>query len=233
MIRDTRLNDELDAIRIPRDYFESHLSTASSFDELHTLLAVIRIQASRPGLNAPVEEESIIGDRRLSAVLGTTSVAQSSTSRIMRALNQAVIRGALIREPVESDSRQSIVYRRAGEPESIGGGGDATVDALDGHGSRDSVERNEQAASVYAAYEDNIGLLTPLIADQIRLALELYPSSWIHEAINDAVAYNRRQWRYIQRVLQNWSADGRISGPAHEVNHATNRRGPARAIDTD
>lgn len=221
------------AIRISRLYFDTLLTSATSYDELQTLLAVIRLQADRLDGNEAIDEESIIGNLQLKSILGTTAVSQSSTSRIMRALNQAVVRGALTRTSMVADNRQFIVYRLEGNPLSVQQPGSDATDAFDGDMSQPKSNGNEQAASVYAAYEDNIGMLTPLVADQIRLALELYPAFWIHEAIGEAVAYNRRQWRYIQRILQNWSADGRISAPASEVNHATNRRGPARAIDSD
>jgi DnaD/phage-associated family protein len=58
-------------------------------------------------------------------------------------------------------------------------------------------------------YEQNIGLLSPLIADHLVKAMERYPRDWIEDAIGEAVAYNRRSWRYIQRILQNWAATGR------------------------
>jgi DnaD/phage-associated family protein len=220
-------------ICIPRTYFDDRLAQATTYDELQVLLATIRLLAESANDSGEIEEESIMRDTQLNAVLSTTATSQSSTSRIIRALNQAVIRGALLRLSVLTKGRQRIVYQLADRDVPISDSAEIDETAFDGDATLPSSLHDAQAASVYAAYEDNIGMLTPLVADQIRLALELYPASWIHEAIGEAVAYNRRQWRYIQRVLQNWSADGRISGPAHEVNHATNKRGPARALDTD
>jgi DNA replication protein len=72
---------------------------------------------------------------------------------------------------------------------------------------RASVER----PNVFVIYEQNIGLLTPIIAEQLREAEKLYPSSWIEEAIGEAVTYNRRSWRYVQRILENWSTRGKDS----------------------
>jgi DNA replication protein len=222
-----------DAICIPRVYFDEVLTHATSYDELQILLAAIRLMMIAGSEPATIDEEAIMRDARLNAVLSTTATSQSSTSRIIRALNQSVVRGALVRSSRMEGNRQSIVYQLAGEGQPVADSESQLMDAFDGDSSAPLSPHNPQAASVYTAYEDNIGMLTPLVADQIRLALELYPASWVHEAIGEAVAYNRRQWRYIQRVLQNWSADGRITGPASEVNHEANRRGPARAIDSD
>jgi DnaD/phage-associated family protein len=63
--------------------------------------------------------------------------------------------------------------------------------------------------NAFRLYEQNIGPLTPLIADQITQAIRDYPADWIEDAIGEAVAYNRRSWRYIVRILENWKATGR------------------------
>lgn len=62
---------------------------------------------------------------------------------------------------------------------------------------------------MFALYEQNIGLVTPIIADRLVEALDLYPEQWVRDAIGEAVGYNKRSWRYIQRILQNWAAEGR------------------------
>ena len=66
--------------------------------------------------------------------------------------------------------------------------------------------------SVFRLYEQNIGPLTPLVADQLIKALEIYPAQWVESAIGEAVSYNRRNWRYISRILENWLADGPAGG---------------------
>jgi DNA replication protein len=66
--------------------------------------------------------------------------------------------------------------------------------------------------SAFRLYEQNIGPLTPLVADQLIKALEIYPAQWVEAAISEAVAYNRRNWRYISRILENWLADGPAGG---------------------
>jgi DnaD/phage-associated family protein len=63
--------------------------------------------------------------------------------------------------------------------------------------------------NAFRLYEQNIGPLTPLIADQISRAIEDYPDDWIEDALTEAVSYNRRSWRYVSRILENWQASGR------------------------
>jgi DnaD/phage-associated family protein len=63
--------------------------------------------------------------------------------------------------------------------------------------------------NLFRLYEQNIGPLTPLLADRMIHAMEEYPTDWIEEAIEESVAYNRRSWRYIQRILEQWMTQGR------------------------
>jgi len=63
--------------------------------------------------------------------------------------------------------------------------------------------------NVFRLYEENIGPLTPLIADSLRDAEDTYPEEWIEEAIQIAVANNVRRWNYIDRILTRWQEEGR------------------------
>ena len=69
-----------------------------------------------------------------------------------------------------------------------------------------------ESLDIFTVYEQNIGLLTPLIADEIREAARLYPEPWIRDAIKEAVSLNKRNWRYISRILENWLAEGKDNG---------------------
>ncbi|MBA7587999.1 hypothetical protein ES708_30047 [subsurface metagenome] len=70
----------------------------------------------------------------------------------------------------------------------------------------------EEPPDIFSIYEQNIGMLTPMIADELRDAEQLYPQDWIRDAIKEAVALNKRSWRYIAKILENWSAEGRSDG---------------------
>jgi DnaD/phage-associated family protein len=63
--------------------------------------------------------------------------------------------------------------------------------------------------NVFRLYEENIGPLTPLIADTLRDADETYPAAWIEDALRIAVENNVRKWRYVQAILEDWRTRGR------------------------
>jgi DNA replication protein len=63
--------------------------------------------------------------------------------------------------------------------------------------------------NVFRLYEENIGPLTPLIADALKDAEENYPAEWISESIELAVKNNKRSWRYCEAILKRWKEEGR------------------------
>jgi DnaD/phage-associated family protein len=63
--------------------------------------------------------------------------------------------------------------------------------------------------NIFILYEQNIGLMTPLIADQLRDLEKNYPPDWITEAFDIAVSRNKRSLRYIQAILKRWETEGK------------------------
>ena len=58
-------------------------------------------------------------------------------------------------------------------------------------------------------YEQNIGPLTPILAETLQEAEDTYPAEWIEEAIRMAVTKNVRNWRYVEAILRSWKEKGR------------------------
>jgi DNA replication protein len=71
----------------------------------------------------------------------------------------------------------------------------------------------EERPPLITMYEQNIGLVTPMILDELREAEDRYPMHWIEDAIREAVRSNARSWRYINKVLERWAAHGRQDAP--------------------
>jgi DnaD/phage-associated family protein len=63
--------------------------------------------------------------------------------------------------------------------------------------------------NIYVLYEQNISLMTPLIADQLRDMEKTYSPEWIEEAFEIAVSRNKRNLRYIQTILRRWETEGK------------------------
>jgi DNA replication protein len=72
--------------------------------------------------------------------------------------------------------------------------------------------RQPPTINIFALYEQNIGMITPMIAEELKEAERLYPPQWIEEAFKEAVTLNKRSWRYIARILERWTSEGKDSG---------------------
>jgi DnaD/phage-associated family protein len=63
--------------------------------------------------------------------------------------------------------------------------------------------------NIFKLYEENIGPLTPLIADALKDAEDLYPEEWFADVIEIAVKNNKRNWKYCEAILKRWKEEGR------------------------
>lgn len=63
--------------------------------------------------------------------------------------------------------------------------------------------------NLYRLYEQNIGPLTPLIAEHLADLEKDYPLKWIEDAIQIAITGNIRKLNYIMAILKRWREQGR------------------------
>jgi DNA replication protein len=63
--------------------------------------------------------------------------------------------------------------------------------------------------NIFVLYEQNIGLLSPMIADELKDAADHFPQEWIEAAFREAVEQNKRKWSYIRAILRRWETEGR------------------------
>jgi DnaD/phage-associated family protein len=71
--------------------------------------------------------------------------------------------------------------------------------------------KNEEAAAsknVMAVYQNNIGLLNPIMADVLADAEKTYSDVWVIAAIEEAVKSSARSWKYCESILSRWARDG-------------------------
>jgi DnaD/phage-associated family protein len=66
-----------------------------------------------------------------------------------------------------------------------------------------------QPSNIFTLYEQHIGMLTPLIAEQLQATAQTYHSQWIAEAFAIAVREGKRNWRYVEAILQRWAREGK------------------------
>jgi DNA replication protein len=77
------------------------------------------------------------------------------------------------------------------------------------HETRRTVQVEVERPNIFVLYEQNIGLLSPLIADELKDAADHFPMEWIETAFREAVQHNKRKWSYIRAILRRWETEGR------------------------
>lgn len=127
--------------------------------------------------------------------------ALGPADEVARGLDRAVRRGTLLR--VESQG-QALYFLNSPR-------GRAAAQSLEaGQWSpSDEPAAAPSRPNIFVLYEQNIGPLTPLLADALREAEAEYPPDWIEDALREAVAHNKRNWKYVQAILKRWKEEGR------------------------
>lgn len=219
----------LASLPVPFLFFAEVLPYVDSLAEVKVTLHVFWRTAPVPHASAWIAVDELRGDPAL--LEGLASEPGGALAAVGQAIDRAVERGTLLRAVVAyADLKREVVAPNSAR----GRRGLATLRSrassraappiavvLDG---RPSAERPD----IFALYEQNIGLVQPLIAEELRAAAELYPAAWIEESFRQAVAYNRRNWRYVKRILERWALDGRDAGTKARGSAAADSRPDAR-----
>lgn len=90
--------------------------------------------------------------------------------------------------------------------------GRAAAEALKSGDWRASARRSQPPRvlpNIYKLYEENIGPLTPMIAEALKDAEQTYAPDWIADAIEQSAKLNKRNWKYIEAILRRWKEEGR------------------------
>ncbi|HZS94145.1 MAG TPA: DnaD domain protein [Chloroflexota bacterium] len=197
-----------DEIGIPLDYFDRVLDATHDLSELKAVLQVIRLAAERPFPAIPQSDLLSGPTARLVAGLDSPVPAEE---RLLHSLGRAVSDGLLMRIDAAPaaplympNTTENVELLRSTDFDQV-----ETTPPL-----APETEIVVHRPNVYALYEQHLGPLTPLLAEQLRDAERMYPRAWIEGAILQAVHYNKRNWRYVQAILANWEETGAPDGIA-------------------
>ena len=192
---------------IPAQFFSELLPQIDDAAELKvTLFCMYALQQKEAGYRY-LRYDELLADADLMSGLGILNGSADPAEILDAALDRAKRRGTLLTAAVTLNHQKLCYYVINSER------GRAFVDQIEGGEwipvSIDEIEVLPARPSVYALYEENIGALTPMIADAIKDAQESYPAGWLEDAIRVAVERNVRHWRYISKVLDSWQQKGR------------------------
>lgn len=189
---------------LPDAFFAELLPIVDHVGELKVTLYALWRFAHLTGEHRFLRRDDFAGDGDLLAGLATSP--RQAQEKLDDALERAVARGTLLQVEIEDDQGAQALYF-LNTP-----GGRASVEGL-GSTWRPSdaaagLTLSHVRANVFVLYEQNIGPLTPMIAESLRDLMATYPGAWIEEAIQVAVRNNIRKLNYILAVLERRRTEG-------------------------
>ncbi len=193
--------------QLPDSFFRQLLNEITDSDELKvTLYAIWRIEHMDGPFRALCQTDFEAKD------LGITK------NEVASGLNKAVQRGSLLKSVHEEDTFYFLNSPR----------GRAAAEAFAKGDWRESAKIMAsppvERPNTFKLYEENIGPLTPLIADALKDAEETYTADWIADAIELAVKNNKRNWKYCEAILKRWKEEGRAEKQGGRDNQAARQR---------
>lgn len=145
-----------------------------------------------------------------------------------RAIERAVKRGTLLRLIVrdQHDKDECSVYLFLNTPQGRRAAREVKAGdlLLERTGPVHEAHVDRPRPTIYELYERNIGVLQPLLAEQLQDAADRYPADWIEDAFKIAVARNIRNWRYIETILERWLREGKDDGEIDRPNNGRRHR---------
>lgn len=198
---------KLPLTQVPNQFFSELLTDIDHLGELKvTLYAFWRLPRSEGDFPYLTRQQLLEDELLMQAV---RSPGLSPDAALDQALERAVARGTLLHSSLELGDRQQHFYF-LNAPR-----GRAAIEAIQRGEWRPSgdpqapVELRAERPNIFNLYEQNIGPLTPMIAESLREAEGNFPEDWIEQAIRIAVENNVRKWRYVEAILDDWMASGK------------------------
>ncbi len=195
-------------IRLPALFFSELLPAIDSLAELKVTLYCMWQMQERDSDVIYLRKRDFLADQRF--MNGLAPRDEARLQALGDGLERAVMRGTLIEVVAQLGDVSESLYIINTER------GRALVKGLaDGTWTPDMhpmkpLEVQVERPSLYTLYEQNIGPLTPLIADALADLENAYPLVWIEDAIQVAVKANVRKLPYIEAILRRWENEGRI-----------------------
>ncbi|MDM8529554.1 DnaD domain protein [Anaerolineales bacterium HSG25] len=207
-------NGELRFVGIPDLFFTQLLPQISDPIEIKITLHFLWLHARHQ--RHVISLSDLLSDETL--VQSISFFGDDVAQTIEHGLLQSVTRGTLLYTQLEDDAGRHDLY---------------FLNSVRGRQAQVKIESGEMGyvtktntelatplkrANIFELYEDNIGLISPILADELKEAELLYPTEWIEEAFRIAAENNVRRWNYVRAVLEKMTKTGRTGDKPSQAN---------------
>jgi len=200
----------MDFTPVPNVFIGRLMPHIEDIAELKVTLHLFSVIYRKRGSLRFVTRREILGDNTL--VTGLKEEGETPEDTLQRGLDMAIGRGTVLRVALDLDEKPEEAYflNTEADRRSIAQiqSGEISLPGINITKKKPGTEI-EETPNIFTLYEQNIGMLTPMIADELREAEQQYPVEWVRDAIKEAVSLNKRNWRYITRILEGWATKGR------------------------
>jgi len=197
---------------VPNLFFSRLLPQISDMAELKTTLHILETLYHKRGYPRFVTYRELLANKSLMSSLG--QITKPADELLHNALEMATKRGTILHITLDKDGKGEDMYflNTESDKQVIAKiqSGELHLPGLKAE--RQTYIDTEEPPDIYTLYEQNIGMLTPMIAEELREAESLYPETWIRDAIKEAVNQSKRKWSYIAAILERWATEGKGDG---------------------
>ena len=196
---------------VPNAVLGPLLAEIDSLAELKCTLRILGMIHQRRGARPWITLEELLADRIL--LDGLANEEGEAQEAVCRGVTRAVARGTLLE--VRDRGKEAAHIRLLVNDEQGRRAAKATTTGMEMVSAvepADSEAHTESRLNIFTLYEDYFGTLTPLLAEELKEAEATYSWRWIRDAFREAESLNHRSWRYISRILERWSEEGKEHG---------------------
>lgn len=198
---------------IPHIFFSRLLSQINDISELKTTLHIFRLLYGKRGYPRFITYHALLNDKSL---MNSLKDREKPASEVLgNAVDMAVKRGTILHLVLDADGTPEDVYFLNTESDRRAvakiQNGELVLAGLKSAGYTQP-DTESESSDIFTLYEQNIGMLTPMIADELREAEQLYPEAWIKDAIKEATKQSIHKWSYISAILEHWATEGKSDG---------------------
>ncbi len=196
---------------LPSIFFSALLPEITDMAELKTTLHLLALLSRKRGYPRFITYGDLLDNAGLMAALRQFGKPDEV---LVSALKMATERGTIIHVELSRDGKREPIYLLNTESDRQAAAriesGELKLSGLKTVG-HPAIEVPPQP-DIFTLYEQNIGMLTPIIAEELTEAEKLYPEAWVRDAIRVAVSHGKRKWSYISAILERWSVEGKDDG---------------------
>ena len=188
-------------ISISSGVLEKSIKNLNNINEIKIFLRIIHLIYKKQNLNTETFElsfDEISNDPVTLKLLGPNSLTKDQITKKLKEICDVLIMKDFINQKIYTNKVTGITK---------------TVFHMETfEKTNDPVISENNPKNIFELYEDNVGMLNPMIVDELIQAENKFPFNWIVDAVKESTTRNKRNWKYIHTILETWDREGKNNG---------------------